>query len=173
MRNEFIRLGSRSAACAQRAAPMSSLSAAAADEEPAAVAAALAERPECRVAREQAVRVTRRGGEGTRDVSRSWWLQCPGEPRRLIAKDERSAPVGGGGDEAVGGFGGFGGIVGGGGLGGGIGSGGSGGGGGGGGGLDLDELLRDFLRNGRRVPAPDAGAPSAAARLSRNGGTPV
>ncbi len=167
MRNEFIRLGSRSAACAQRAAPMSSLSAAAADEEPAAVAAALAERPECRVAREQAVRVTLRGGEGTRDVSRSWWLQCPGEPRRLIAKDERSVPVGGGGgggDEAVGGFGGFGGFGGG---------GGSGGGGGGGGGLDLDELLRDFLRNGRRVPAPDAGAPSAAARLSRNGGTPV
>ena len=91
------------------------------------MAAALAERPECRVAREQAVRVTLRGGEGTRDVSRTWWLQCPGEPRRLIAKDERSAPVGGsdgggaggGGEEAVGGFGGFSGFGGFGGFGGG------------------------------------------------------
>jgi hypothetical protein len=33
--------------------------------------------------------------------------------------------------------------------------------------------LHTFLRNGRRVPAPDGGAPSAAARLGRNGGTPV
>jgi len=156
-----------------RAAPMATQPQPAlpADEsEPAAVAAALAERPDCRVAQEKAVRLTLRGGEGTREVSRSWWLQCPGEPRRLVARDERSAPVGAG--EAAGGaIGGGGGIFGGG--GGMFGGGAIGGGGGGVGGLDLDELLRDFLRNGRRVPAPDGGAPSAAARLGRNGGMPV
>jgi len=140
--------------------------------EPPAVAAAAAARPECHVVREQAVRISLRGaGEGMRDASRSWWLQCPGEPRQLLAQASRSAPVGA--DEAA--AGGFGGVFGGG--------GGSNGGvvGGASARLDLDDLLRDFLRNGRRVPPPlapgeravGAGSMTAAERLGRSGGTPV
>jgi hypothetical protein len=140
--------------------------------EPPAVAAAAAARPECRVVREQAVRVALRvggGGEGTRDVSRSWWLQCPGEPRRLLARASRTAPVlGAADDEAAAAAAGIPPFL-----------------GGGGARLDLDELLRDFLRNGRRVPpigagergagaGAAAGGATAAERLGRaGGGTPV